>query len=485
MLFNFLKGGEKMPSKMKEENRKCKYAWGDYKCSRPVLPGDEYCIFHSKDIEVKKDKFAKAWEGEFESQKKDEKKYDFTGFVFPKDFSFIGIEFKKAVIFDHAQFSGVTDFMDVKFSRIATFNDTKFSGKTRFKKTKFIGMVSFEKTQFLEEVDFRDAQFPKWINFMNCRFMVAHFDKVEFPGEAHFAGAKFLRDALFWSVVFSGLTIFDKAQFYGMAAFGKVEFIKEALFNDAQFSQFPGEAVFEFVQFHMSVSFINTEFSGEAHFSKAQFPGLAYFRNAKFFGKTFFKETQFSGKTDFGGAQFFGKVDFLNSKFQGEELKGLSEALRNRGLKMIFKGKYKLKDFRFHLNGPIAKKYPVIERMIKDAWYLDDFKKNNRITYWIWWLSSDCGRSFFRWALLSILLAVFFAYNFFSLGPEAFEIRNLKFSFETMLYYSVVTFTTLGFGDVIPNTIEASRWVMAEVIAGYIMLGGLISIFANKLARRS
>jgi hypothetical protein len=54
-----------------------------------------------------------------------------------------------------------------------------------------------------------------------------------------------------------------------------------------------------------------------------------------------------------------------------------------------------------------------------------------------------------------------------------------------MVYYSVVTFTTLGFGDVIPNTIEASRWVMAEVIIGYIMLGGLISILANKLARRS
>jgi hypothetical protein len=30
-----------------------------------------------------------------------------------------------------------------------------------------------------------------------------------------------------------------------------------------------------------------------------------------------------------------------------------------------------------------------------------------------------------------------------------------------------------------------SDWVMLEVILGYIMLGGLISIFANKLARRS
>ncbi len=54
-----------------------------------------------------------------------------------------------------------------------------------------------------------------------------------------------------------------------------------------------------------------------------------------------------------------------------------------------------------------------------------------------------------------------------------------------MAYYSVVTFTTLGFGDVIPTTQVAAYWVMAEVILGYIMLGGLISIFANKVARQS
>ena len=56
-----------------------------------------------------------------------------------------------------------------------------------------------------------------------------------------------------------------------------------------------------------------------------------------------------------------------------------------------------------------------------------------------------------------------------------------------VFYFSVVTFTTLGFGDVTPI---AGNWVpqaviMTEVIFGYVMLGGLISIFANKLARRA
>jgi len=48
-----------------------------------------------------------------------------------------------------------------------------------------------------------------------------------------------------------------------------------------------------------------------------------------------------------------------------------------------------------------------------------------------------------------------------------------------------VTFTTLGFGDIIPTLEWVQRWVMAEVVMGYVMLGGLISILANKLARRS
>jgi hypothetical protein len=75
--------------------------------------------------------------------------------------------------------------------------------------------------------------------------------------------------------------------------------------------------------------------------------------------------------------------------------------------------------------------------------------------------------------------------KFFSLGAEAFHVSQLTWTKSTTLYYSVVTFTTLGFGDIIPRTTEAAKWVMAEVILGYIMLGGLISIFATKIARRS
>lgn len=54
----------------------------------------------------------------------------------------------------------------------------------------------------------------------------------------------------------------------------------------------------------------------------------------------------------------------------------------------------------------------------------------------------------------------------------------------TPYYFSWVTLTTLGYGDVLPASTAAQVVVMLEVFAGYMSLGGLLSIFSNKMARR-
>jgi hypothetical protein len=78
-----------------------------------------------------------------------------------------------------------------------------------------------------------------------------------------------------------------------------------------------------------------------------------------------------------------------------------------------------------------------------------------------------------------------FGWKYYTMGKEAFDMDHLPWELSTLIYYSVVTFTTFGFGDITPKTTEATYWVMAEVILGYVMLGGLISIFVAKFARRS
>ncbi len=53
------------------------------------------------------------------------------------------------------------------------------------------------------------------------------------------------------------------------------------------------------------------------------------------------------------------------------------------------------------------------------------------------------------------------------------------------IYFSLVTMTTLGYGDVVPVSTPAQMITMLQVVMGYVMLGGLLSIFSNKLARRA
>ena len=344
--------GEKKGRNEKEE-RTCTFKTHDGKPCRRILHDDKHCIFHSEDIEGKKDKFNDEFWKEFERQKEHEEKYVFRGFIFPGDISFNSKEFEKDV-----------DFLDAQFSGEANFGEAQFSGAADFVRAQFSGAADFRSAQFSGAADFGGAQFS---------------------GEVNFSGAEFHSKSFFMEVKFEDLN---------------------------------------------QLNMINTSFYN-----------------------------------------VFGLLEYIaenRNKFK-----------RSKGIKYLHDTCKPI------LGETTVSRLPLLSREIKDDVYLMSFKKKHPTIHFIWWLFADCGRSFSRWALWSIIFAVLFAYLFFSMGTEAFSISKLPFSFETMLYYSLVTFTTLGFGDVIPNTAEASRLVMLEVILGYIMLGGLISILANKLARRS
>lgn len=91
----------------------------------------------------------------------------------------------------------------------------------------------------------------------------------------------------------------------------------------------------------------------------------------------------------------------------------------------------------------------------------------------------------FYWCLSFVFLFASIFICAFGENPHSFKFDVFPESILTFFYYSVVTFTTLGFGDIVPVNESLKLWVVIEVILGYVMLGGLISILANKLARRS
>lgn len=127
-------------------------------------------------------------------------------------------------------------------------------------------------------------------------------------------------------------------------------------------------------------------------------------------------------------------------------------------------------------------------RYAEDQDYIEEFKEAHPHYYRVWLGLTDCGRSLLRVVLWSLTLSMTFGLLYYALGQNSFQLdeaNGLQWSLFTTLYYSVVTFTTLGFGDITPRTPLAATMVMVEVVIGYVMLGILISILATKVARRS
>jgi uncharacterized protein YjbI with pentapeptide repeats len=129
---------------------------------------------------------------------------------------------------------------------------------------------------------------------------------------------------------------------------------------------------------------------------------------------------------------------------------------------------------------------PVFSRFARDQDYIETFRVRHPLAWALWALSSDCGRSMVRWLTSSSVLIVFYGLVFLLLRDNLLvTVEGREITWFTYFYYSIVTFTTLGFGDVVPRTTLGEILVSVEVFSGYLMLGGLVAIFANKLSRRS
>lgn len=126
----------------------------------------------------------------------------------------------------------------------------------------------------------------------------------------------------------------------------------------------------------------------------------------------------------------------------------------------------------------------MTRRFIVDQNYIEEFRARSPLTnklYHAWSLTSDCGRSMSRWGFCTFLIASLFATTYHLVDIDYGDQRTWFSPF----YFSVVTLTTLGYGDILPVSATAQMLVVLEVSIGYVMLGGFISILSNKLARRA
>ena len=115
-----------------------------------------------------------------------------------------------------------------------------------------------------------------------------------------------------------------------------------------------------------------------------------------------------------------------------------------------------------------------------EAHWQDDWRL---LLFQTWgWL--DYGRSIWRVAAFGFAATSLFAAIFYN-WPQLLNYQQGAPTWFTPYYYSVVTFTTLGFGDVRPVGATGEILAVVEVVIGYVTLGLLLAVLAEKLARRS
>lgn len=322
----------------------------------------------------------------------------------------------------------------------------------------FKNVFKFENTLFKKEVFFGNSVFQDTVNFRKSVFQNA----CDF-GESVFEGS-----VLFRGTVFNGTARFSKSRFHQVADYNDVQFSDNAVFRDAIFQD-------------------------AAHFSRVLFSKKLDFVQARFSDTAVFNETTFCEETDLTAARFAVSASYQNVSFISDTI---WQWLRNKFTHQSMQPTEFYLDSE-DINGVLN---PFFKRYVADQQFIRAFKEKHPFWGLVWRWSSDYGRSLALWALWSLLIALSFSFVYMPAPawfPEWLQETMPQFhqvtvtdadgdlTFWKSFYFSIVTFTTLGFGDVVADNTTARILVTLEVIFGYIMLGGLISIFANKLASRS
>ena len=326
---------------------------------------------------------------------------------------------------------------------------------------------------------------------VNCRGYV--FPKIPKDIKFSFEYSVFKRDVSFYGATFKRGVRFDKATFEGKASFYG--------------ATFEGEASFE-----------GTTFEGDVLFSWATFEGNAWFVGATFEGSVFF-----GGKRVDSKYKFYSKLDFSNTEFR----KGVSidipsewfkipeaeaEACRVQRICYEREGKKDDADRMFVRERRALRKAKVEEakayvRKVEEEIKKEDFhssRKVERVKKWLEarfklikarskYILAECGSSLeipladwtckygtdwkrpvILWMLLVFLV---FPLLYFIFGGITKASSPLDY-----LYFSIVTATTLGYGDLQP--IGWCRLIAStEAIFGTFMWAVFLVVFTRKYMR--
>lgn len=334
-----------------------------------------------------------------------------------------------------------------------------------------------------------------------------------------FCNTRFASHTLFFGATFSGNTGFSGAVFGGEAVFAHAMFEEHVWFMGAEFSKdacvsfentvfkghtffvaaaFGGVSKFIDAEFGMAPWFIGAQFGRTAKFGGARFREGAAFRDAKFHKGAWFYGVTFSGDVAFTDAIFAEDTDFKSVQWSRSTnievntpgfLRSASRPFchRREGRHLYRIAKQAARDRGDYTE---AGRYHYAEQCaIEDRRRNESGHRPWRRAFWFWLGRFLFGRVVFGYGEkpshplllgLAVILACALVFGCIDgVVPDAKSAQNSLVWWQYG-YFSVVTFTTLGYGDYRPK----EGW--PQVLAGFeAALGAaLLATFVVCLTRK-
>lgn len=323
-----------------------------------------------------------------------------------------------------------------------------------------------------------------------------------FPGSMTFNSCNFEDNVCFSSAWESESEIeatfeqdmsFNSSVFCGQVRFGRSIFKKLAGFDGCTFGRI---TTFRSCEFHGVAMFRTAMFNGYGLFNGAVFHKEGRFANSCFSKSGNFTEVRFKGRTDFSGVYSKSKsipvyesVRFGRQRF-GEDVtfwRFIKQSCQDAGLyREAGEAFYKemCAHFCHQFHGPNYNElssWRKVGRMVKGLRLLPELIFGR--------LLFGYGERPVRVLVASLMIitacGLFYSSDISSLSGRSGAFESVDMSFPDGLYFSVTTFTTLGFGDIFPTQAHTITRVVAmfEAVSGACMTALFVVCLSKRFSR--
>jgi uncharacterized protein YjbI with pentapeptide repeats len=480
---------------------RCSYTWKEWdlqkgtyerQCTVSTWEGsDEYCIFHDPSPDKDVDLFKEELKEQMQSKAK---KYNFRGYYFPKNWNYFEErEFESNVNFKEATFNGKVSFKNAKF-QYADFRESTFSEYSTFNGASF-RTANFEEATFRKPSDFNKTIFEE-AYFTKAKFRYGDFSEATFKKNGNFGAAKFdigdFGDAIFENARFSAVTFKSNAIFH-RTIFQNAYYTEATFQKNADFNETISKGYISFAK----ATFQNGEFK-DAIFQKVSFDKAVIERILHFAPKQAyeldFRNTQFLFRAhiaaDLTQARFhlasLQNVAFANCKWPDNYIIYEEKHMNDEGFNFSFNQLETIyRDLKqtmqnhgdYDTAGELY--YREMEMKRKGA-----SKKKKRLWLELYRILAGYGERPQNIVVVSASIVFLFAFLYGASNCLQYSIKNpcIQQKIIDVTYFSFVTFTTLGLGDIAPATTLGKILICLEAVIGAFMIALFVVIFVRKMA---